>query len=131
MQAEARRTYADLSRAGFHVLAIARKSANPDQKTLSAGDERNLVLCGFVAFLDPPDPTAIAAVAALANSGVGMKILTGDGELVTRTICERVGLRTDRVVLGIEVESMSYDALVAIVVHVDIVERTSPYSKIC
>ena len=56
--------------------------------------------CGAVAFLDPPDSTAITTVAALANSGVSMKILTGDGELVTRTICERVGLRTDRVVLG-------------------------------
>jgi len=126
MQAEARRTYADLSRAGYHVLAIARKPASPGQQTLTVADEINLELCGFVAFLDPPDPTAITAVAALANSGVSMNILTGDGELVTHTICERVGLRADRVVLGAEVESMSDDTLGASVEQVDIFARVSP-----
>jgi Mg2+-importing ATPase len=87
------------------------------------------VFDGYVAFLDPPDPTAKQSLATLAASGVGLKILTGDGELATRTICGQVGLRTDRVVLGSELESVGDDALGAIVEQVDIFARVSPVQK--
>jgi Mg2+-importing ATPase len=122
-------TFETLSRAGYHLLAIAYKRVSGDQTTLSVDDEADLVLCGFVAFLDPPDPSAEATVAALAESGVSMKILTGDGELVTRTICGRVGLHPQRVVLGSDVEGMTDDALGAIVEQVDVFARVSPAQK--
>jgi P-type Mg2+ transporter len=86
-QTEANRTFERLSRSGFHLLAIAWKPTPPEQMTLSADDERDLVLSGFAAFLDPPDPSARETLAALRDAGVALKILTGDGELVTRTIC--------------------------------------------
>ena len=85
-------TFDGLSRAGYHVLGIARKPVAAEQQTVTADDERDLVLCGFVAFQDPPDPSAADVVAALRQSGVTIKILTGDGELVTRTVCAQVGL---------------------------------------
>jgi P-type Mg2+ transporter len=129
LKGQAEQTFAELSRAGYHLLAIARKSVPPGQTALSADDERDLVLCGFVAFLDPPDPTAQAAVAALAGSGVAMKILTGDGELVARAICAQVGLRTQRVLLGSDVEALNDDALGAIVEQVDVFARVSPAQK--
>jgi Mg2+-importing ATPase len=128
-QEAAKLTFTKLSNAGYHLLAIAHKQASPGQSTITPADERDLVLDGFVAFLDPPDPTAKQTVAALAANGIGIKILTGDGELVTRTICAQVGLRTDRVVLGTEVESMRDDALGAIVEQVDVFARVSPAQK--
>lgn len=128
-QEGARHTFVRLSNAGFHLLAIAHKPAQSGQTTLTAADERDLVFDGFVAFLDPPDPSARQAVADLAASGIRMKILTGDGELVTRRICSQVGLRTDRVVLGSEIESMRDDALGAIVELVDVFARVSPAQK--
>ncbi|MDQ6670220.1 MAG: HAD-IC family P-type ATPase, partial [Chloroflexota bacterium] len=129
LKEQAEQTFADLSRAGYHLLAIARKPVPPSQSTLSAADERDLVLCGYVAFLDPPDPTAKEAVAALAGSGVGIKILTGDGELVARTICAQVGLRTERVLLGTELEAMNDDALGAVAELADVFARVSPAQK--
>jgi Mg2+-importing ATPase len=122
-------TFEQLSQSGYHVLAVARKGVGLEQTTLAVRDERDLVLCGFIAFLDPPDPSAQATVSALATSGVGMKILTGDGELIARTICQSVGLRTERVVVGADLESMSDDALGAIVEQVDVFARVSPTQK--
>jgi len=129
LKEQAEQTFAELSRAGYHLLAIARKLVPPSQATLCAADEQDLVLCGFVAFLDPPDPTAKDAVAALKGSGVAMKILTGDGELVAHTICAEVGLRTERVLLGTDVEAMNDDALGAVVEQVDVFARVSPSQK--
>ena len=125
----AHQTFARLSNAGFHLLAIAHKNALSGQTTLTAADEHDLVFDGYIAFLDPPDPSARQTVADLAARGIRMKILTGDGELVTRTICGQVGLRTDRVVLGNEIESMRDDALGAIVEQVDVFARVSPAQK--
>jgi P-type Mg2+ transporter len=122
-------TYDRLSRSGYHVLAVARKRTTADRHTLTVDDERGLALCGFVAFLDPPDPSARETVAALARSGVAMKILTGDGEAVTRTICEQVGLKTEHVVLGDDLERLSDNALAAIVEHTDIFARVNPAQK--
>jgi P-type Mg2+ transporter len=129
LQQAARQTFVHLSNAGYHLLAIAHKSAKPGQALLSAADECDLVFDGYAAFLDPPDPTARQTIAELAASGVGMKILTGDGDLVARTICAQVGLRTERVVLGSELESMGDDALGAIVEQVDVFARVSPSQK--
>jgi P-type Mg2+ transporter len=128
-QEAAHKTFSELSNQGYHLLAIAHRPADTAQSSLLATDEHDLVLAGYVAFLDPPDPTARDTVAALAASGVGIKILTGDGELVTRTICAQVGLRTDRVVLGTELEAMADNALFAIVEHVDVFARVSPTQK--
>ena len=129
LQRQAEHTFADLSRAGYHLLAIARKPVPSSQSTLAPVDEHDLVLCGYVAFLDPPDPTAAQTVVELRDSGIGIKILTGDGELVTRTICNQVGLRTERVILGTDLESMRDDALGAIVEQVDVFARVSPAQK--
>lgn len=88
-------------------------------------DERDQILCGSVAFEDPPDPFAAEVVAALHRSGVAIKILTGGGELVTRTVCAQVGLKTDRVVLGDELDRLSESALVAIVDQTDVFARVN------
>jgi P-type Mg2+ transporter len=118
-----------LSRAGYHVLGIARKAVVAEKDSLTVEDEQNLTLSGFVAFLDPPDPSARATLARLAAVGLSMKILSGDSDLVTRTICEQVGLRHERVVVGDELGRMSDAALWAVVEQVDAFARVSPAQK--
>jgi Mg2+-importing ATPase len=128
-QQQAAATYDGLSRQGYHVLAIAWKPVAVATATIVAADETGLVLSGFVAFVDPPDPSVRELLAQLAASGVALKILTGDNELVTRTICERVGLPIAGVMLGDELERTSDDALAAVVERTTIFARVTPVQK--
>src|SRR6266487_3073560 len=91
-----REEHESLSRDGFRVLALAYRDFEPRQ-SYAKDDESDLVLAGYVAFLDPPKDTALAAVRALGARGVAVKILTGDNDLVSRKICQAVGIPTDRV----------------------------------
>ena len=95
----------ELNADGLRVIAVAYKKMPAADRAYAVADERDLVLAGFIAFLDPPKETAPAALAALKESGVQVKILTGDNEIVTRKICKRGGAwiwatSTTRVVLG-------------------------------
>ena len=107
---ELKEEYEQLSADGFRVLAIASKDVVPrgvvagDATPYSKADECDLILNGYVAFLDPPKETATAAIKALQGHGVAVKVLTGDNELVARKICKEVGLSTEFVLLGSEVE---------------------------
>jgi len=112
-----------LSAEGFRVLAVAYADV-PPKPAYGKEDECDLVLIGYVAFLDPPKETAAAAIGALREHGVGIKILTGDNELVTRTICRHVGLKRKRVLLGSQVAKLS-DARLA-----DAVERTTIFARL-
>jgi len=131
------RTLADefsaLSADGFRVLAIATRDLGPGEPghspTYSRDDERDLVLRGYVAFLDPPKDSAAAAVAALAAGGVAVKVLTGDNELVSRKICGAVGIPTEQVLLGTEVDGMDEAALAAAAERATVMARLSPAQK--
>lgn len=101
-----REEYESLSNDGFRVLAVAAKALQGKQ-ICSKDDERDLVLKGYVAFLDPPKKTAGSAVEALHKHGVEVKILTGDNALVSRKVCKDVGLSADPMLLGADVEKMS------------------------
>ena len=122
-------TFDQLSRAGYHVLGIAQKSVAAEQQTVTPDDERDQVFCGFVGFEDPPDPSAADIIAEMRQSGVSIKVLTGDGELITRTVCAQVGLKTDRVVLGDDLDRLSDNALAAIVEQTDVFARVNPAQK--
>ena len=91
---------------GFRVLALAYRDLDP-KPAYSKEDEGDLILRGYVAFLDPPKDTAAAAIAALHEHGISVKVLTGDNELVSRKICREVGIATEQVLLGSQVEGMS------------------------
>ena len=117
-----------LSEDGFRVLAIANKKV--DAKTAySKADEEDLVLTGYLAFLDPPKDTAAKAIEALRQHGVAVKVLTGDNDLVTRKVCNEVGIHADRIVLGNDVEKMSDEELADVVDRVDVYARLSPAHK--
>jgi Mg2+-importing ATPase len=100
-----------LSRDGFRVLGIAWKAAERDQVHAVVTDEAELVFAGFAAFEDPPKASAAAAVLALTDSGVAIKVVTGDNELVTQHVCRELGLAVAGVLTGPEIEAMSDPAL--------------------
>ena len=115
--------YASLSNDGFRVLAVAVKEL-PGKQFCSKEDERDLVLKGYVAFLDPPKGTAAIAIQALHKHGVGVKILTGDNDLISRKVCRDVGLEPDPMLLGEAVEKMS-DLELA-----DVAEKTTLFARL-
>jgi Mg2+-importing ATPase len=93
---------------GLRVIAVAYKEVDSlAGRQYGVADEEALVLCGFIAFLDPPKETAAPAIAALLAHGVAVKLLTGDNELVARKVCRDVGLESSGMLLGGAVEAMS------------------------
>src|SRR5262249_54196071 len=97
--ADLREEYDDLSGEGFRVLALASRDLEQNP-AYSKEDEKNLILKGYVAFLDPPKESAAAAITALQRHGVAVKVLTGDNERVSAKICRAVELSADEMVLG-------------------------------
>ncbi len=113
-----------LNEEGFRVVAVASKTLPPQEATYSVGDERDLVLAGFMAFLDPPKASAGQAIGALQRHGVRVVVLTGDNDVVTRRVCRDVGLPIDRVALGQDVDVAS-DAELA-----EMSESTAIFAKL-
>jgi len=121
----------DLNGQGFRVLALATSSADhgASDRVYTLNDEHDLTLLGFLAFLDPPKPTTAEAIAKLGSNSVGVKILTGDSDLVTVNICHQVGIAEPRVLLGPAIEEMSDDDLAAVVDDTVVFARLSPHHK--
>ena len=124
-----------LSAAGYRVLAIATKEGPPRSPATGGAtaygkaDECDLILQGYVAFLDPPKEGAAAAIAELCRHGVAIKVVTGDNERVARKICGDVGLATEFVLTGDEVEAMDGEALAAAAERTTLFARVSPAHK--
>ncbi|ACY35031.1 magnesium-translocating P-type ATPase [Comamonas thiooxydans] len=95
-----------LNSEGLRVVAVAMKEVPPDKNTYGIADEAELTLIGYVAFLDPPKESTQAAIAALLQHGVAVKVLTGDNELVARKVCRDVGLQVDEAIVGNDIEAM-------------------------
>ncbi len=97
----------DLNRQGLRVVAVASKSLPARQEDYGRVDESDLILEGYIAFLDPPKETTAPALKALKESGITVKILTGDSELVAAKVCREVGLEIGELVTGCEIENLS------------------------
>lgn len=113
-----------LNEQGLRVLGVSQKFYRNASHRFAVEDESNMILMGYLAFLDPPKPSAALAIQALKEHGVLTKILTGDNEKVTQTVCERVGLPVDHILLGTDIEEMD-DATLAIEA-----EKTTIFAKL-
>ena len=113
-----------LNEQGLRVLGVSQKFYPNASHRFAVKDESNMILMGYLAFLDPPKPSAAPAIQALKEHGVMTKILTGDNEKVTQTVCERVGLPVDHILLGTDIEEMD-DATLAIEA-----EKTTIFAKL-
>ena len=116
---------------GFRVLAVGLKNISPSQtKTqYSVQDETDLAIRGFLTFLDPPKESAYEAISALNEHGVGVKVLTGDNEIITIKVCREVGLEPGTPLLGTEIEKMDDDELKEQIEQRTIFAKLTPLQK--
>ncbi|PLP57895.1 magnesium-translocating P-type ATPase [Mesorhizobium loti] len=119
------------NRDGFRVLVVAtREIGNTNRKArYEVSDENDMVVQGFLTFLDPPKETAGPAIRALAEHGLVVKVLTGDNEVVTAKICREVGLEPGLPVLGREIEALDDAALSRIVEERTVFAKLTPLQK--
>lgn len=122
-------TVDDLNEKGFRVLAIAQKSNPSPAGAFGVTDECDMVLMGYLAFLDPQKESTADAIKALKAHGVTTKILTGDNDKVTRTICKQVGLKVRNMLLGSDLENMSDQELAKAAETTDVFAKLTPDQK--
>ncbi len=123
------KTVEGLNGKGFRVLAIAKKNNPSPTSTFGVQDECNMVLIGYLAFLDPAKKSAAEAIKALKGHGVSTKILTGDNEKVTATICKQVGLTVRNMVLGSDLDKMSDEELTKVAETTEVFAKLTPNQK--
>lgn len=122
-------TYEKYNSDGLRMLAVAQKNEVPGSEAFSVADEREMVLIGFVGFLDPPKESAKAAITALQDHGVRTVVLTGDSEGVAVKVCKKVGVRTEVVLSGRDIDQMDDEALLAAIRVCDLFAKLSPSQK--
>jgi Mg2+-importing ATPase len=126
---DAKREMGKLNEQGLRVVAVAFKEFATAPASCDVALESGLTLLGYIAFLDPPKETVAAAIKSLHGYGVAVKILTGDNDAVTRTICRQVGLAVDRIVLGHELDALSDEDLGVLAEQVAVFAKVSPAQK--
>ncbi len=127
--ARVRDVTASLNDQGLRVVAVAAREMPPHKQAYSVADEAELVLIGYIAFLDPPKESTAPALAALKSHGVAVKVLTGDNERVTAKICHEVGLPTETMLLGSAIEAMSDGELLEAARKTTVFARLTPEHK--
>ncbi len=125
---KAQEEYEKLSNDGFRVLAVAYKPVKKQNK-YTPTDEKQLILKGYLSFLDPPKQSSLEAIRELEELGVEVKILTGDNELVTKKICAELGLAIKGCVTGKEIDKLDDTQLALLVEKVSIFARVAPLQK--
>ena len=114
---------------GMQVIALAEKKEYTGQNTFNPQDEQDLVLLGYIAFLDPPKKEVKTILKKLKEVGVTTKILTGDNPAATKTICLEGGIKTDEILVGEDIERLNDEELAKKVEEVDVFARLTPIQK--
>lgn len=128
-RAEALKLATEMNERGLRVVAVAYREMPAANKAYSVADEKDMVLIGFVGFLDPPKPDAEEALRALKAHGVSVKVLTGDNEIISRNVCRQVGMEVGRIVLGEEVDDLDDDELGELAEVTTVFAKLSPIQK--
>ncbi len=123
------KTSRKLNEEGLRVLLVAIKQYDERPLTYTVADESNMILTGFVGFLDPAKPSAKPSIEALHKLGISIKVLTGDNEVVTKKICKDVGIPVVNILLGKDLENMSDEELTARIDDISILAKLSPLQK--
>lgn len=118
-----------LNEKGLRVLGVSQKTDQDLVQKCTVSDEKDMVLIGYLAFLDPAKESTAPAIKALKEHGVATKILTGDNEKVTKAICQKVGLNVENILLGQDVAKMGLDKLKEVVETTTIFAKLSPEQK--
>ncbi len=129
LKKEILKTVSNLNANGMRVIGVSKKDNPSPAESFSVKDESNMVLIGYISFLDPPKESSADAIRALHDYGVEVKVLTGDNEKVTKYVCKQVGIDSSKILLGSEIEDMSDDDLKEAVKHTNIFAKLSPNQK--
>lgn len=121
--------YRSLSAEGYRVLAIGYREFDRSKQSFSVADESGLTLLGYIAFFDPPKDTSAKAIEGLTRSGVKVKILTGDNELVTRKVCHDVAMTIAKIVTGPQLAAMGAEQFAKEVDEANVLARLTPDQK--
>jgi len=118
-----------LNEEGLRVLLVAIKEYDERPLTYSVADESNMILTGFIGFLDPAKPSAKPSIEALQKLGITLKVLTGDNEIVTKKICRDVGIPINNIVMGNDLDNISDEDLTKQIDDIGIFAKLSPAQK--
>ena len=119
----------ELNSDGLRVLGVAQKTNPSVVGEFSVSDESEMVLIGYLAFLDPPKETTKQALETLKKHGVGVKVLTGDNALVTKSVCKQVGLESEELVTGEQIANLNEVQLADIVEKYNVFVKLNPQQK--
>jgi Mg2+-importing ATPase len=120
--------YEELSKEGRRILAVARKVVEK-KGSYTVKDETGMVFVGLLTFTDPPKESAPASLQMLEESGIGLKILTGDNEFVAAHICDQLNIKVTRIVTGDELAKINDSALLRVVEETNVFARVTPEQK--
>lgn len=119
----------ELNNDGMRVIAVSKKNNPSPEGEFSVADEANMVLIGYLTFLDPPKESVTEAIEVLKKIGVDVKILTGDNEEVTKSVCRQIGIKFDKVYIGSDVDKLSDEELTELTGTANIFAKMSPSQK--
>ena len=119
----------ELNQDGLRVIAICQKNDINDIQNFDVSNENNMVLMGFIGFLDPPKESAKESIERLNNAGIRVIVLTGDNADVTKCICDKVNINTNRIVLGSELDKLQDMAVLRILKKTNVFAKLSPIQK--
>lgn len=129
MKIRVMQTYERYNTDGLRMVAIAQKNQVPDVEAFGVADESEMVLIGFVGFLDPPKESAASAIGALKEHGVRTVVLTGDSEGVAVKVCKKVGVDISHFLTGKDVEAMDDEKLLQMIESCSLFAKLSPSQK--
>ena len=118
-----------LNEEGLRVVAVCQKKVSEEDKEFSVQDETQMSLVGFVGFLDPPKESAKLAVEKLNNAGIRVIVLTGDNAAVTKCICKKVNINTQKIVTGNEIDKLADNGVVRLLKKSNVFVKLSPIQK--
>lgn len=118
-----------LNKEGLRVIAVCRKDEISNTQDFNVKDENNMILLGFIGFLDPPKQSARESIEKLNKAGIRVIVLTGDNAEVTRAVCNKVGINSKNIVLGSKIDKLSDIAVMRILNRTNILAKLSPIQK--
>ena len=118
-----------LNKDGFRVIAVCQKNNVRDTNIFDVSDEKEMVLLGFIGFLDPPKESAKSAIERLNKSGIRVIVLTGDNLEVTQCICKKVGINTQSIIEGSQIENLEDAGVIKLLKHNNVFVKLSPIQK--
>ena len=118
-----------LNEEGLRVIAVAQRNDVDDIEHFEVKDEKNMILLGFIGFLDPPKKTAKESIAKLNKAGIRVIVLTGDNAEVTSCICKKVDINSERIILGSQIDKLTDAALIRLLRKTNIFAKLSPIQK--